>query len=145
MKLAPRDLLFGGSAPSGVTADIGFTILRVVAGLSMAFAHGLGKVPPPDGFINGVGEMGFPMPAVFAWLAGLAELVGGILLALGLLTRPAALSIAFTMFVAFFIRHADDAFRTKELALIFMVIALAFTLAGSGRYSIDRFIRGRKG
>lgn len=144
MKLDPKTLLFGGSAPPSLPADIGLTLLRVSAGLAMAFAHGLGKVPPPDRFVGGIESMGFPAPLLFAWLAGLAELVGGLLLALGLLTRPAALSIAFTMFVAFFIRHGGDPFRDKELAFLFLAISIAFTLTGSGRFSLDRFLRGRK-
>lgn len=137
-----RRAFFGGSAPSSVVADLGFTVLRVGAGLAMALAHGLGKVPPPDRFIGGVEAMGFPAPVLFAWAAGLAELVGGVLLALGLMTRPAALSLVVTMMVAFFIRHGADPFQQKELAFLFLIITVAFTAAGSGRFGLDRFIRG---
>ncbi|TVR01715.1 MAG: DoxX family protein [Deltaproteobacteria bacterium] len=136
-----RTALLGGSAPGTPAADAALTSLRVAAGLAMAFAHGLGKVPPSEGFIGAVGGMGFPAPVLFAWLAGLAEVVGGLLLAVGLMTRPAAFSILITMVVAFFIRHGDDPFRQKELAFLFMFISLAFVFLGSGRFGLDRFLR----
>ena len=56
--------------------DAGLLILRVFAGLSLALAHGLGKLPPSDRFIAGAAEMGFPLPALFAWAAALPESLG---------------------------------------------------------------------
>ena len=119
------------------TTDAGLLALRVIAGLSLAFGHGIGKMPPSERFIAGVTEMGFPLPVLFAWAAGLSEFVGGILLAVGLLTRPAALFIFITMSVAFFIRHAGDAFGERELPMMFGAAALLFVLAGAGRFSLD--------
>lgn len=136
-----RRWLFGGSAPSSWLADVGLTALRVGAGLALALAHGYGKIPPSDGFIGGVESMGFPLPGLFAWAAALAEFVGGLLLAVGLATRPAALFILSTMSVAFFIRHGDDAFKVKELAFAYGLIMVAFLLSGAGRFSIDRLLR----
>jgi putative oxidoreductase len=138
-----RKFLVGGSAPSYLPADIGWTITRVVVGLSMALQHGLGKVPPSDRFIGGVANLGFPAPEFFAWAAGLSELVGGLLLAAGLLTRPAALMLAATMAVACFGRHGADPFSDKEMSLLYLVISGAFVLAGSGRFSVDRLIHAR--
>lgn len=135
-----RSLLFGSGDTSRAT-DLGLLILRLGVGLSLAFAHGLGKLPPKPGFVDGVAEMGFPLPALFAWAAGLSEFVGGLLLALGLLTRPAAFFVACTMAVAFFIRHGDDPFADAEKALVYLVVALALMVAGAGRYALDRFLR----
>ena len=125
--------------------DVGLLILRVITGLSLAFAHGLGKLPPSQRFIGTVAEMGFPLPVVFAWSAGLSEFVGGILLAIGLATRPAAFFIFFTLATAFFIRHADDPFMAKEKPLIFAAVALMFMLHGAGRLSLDALIARRRG
>ena len=49
------------------TSNLSLLGLRVFAGLAMAFAHGLGKVPPSDRFIGAVENLGFPAPALFAW------------------------------------------------------------------------------
>jgi len=136
--------LFGGPGAGSKLADIGLAAFRLFTGLAMAFAHGINKVPPPEGFIEGVGEMGFPAPFVFAWLAGISEFVGGLLVAVGLLTRPAALAVLGTMFVAAFISHAGDPFGERELALLFMFAALFLTMAGGGRYSADALIGTKK-
>lgn len=120
------------------------TLLRVFVGLTMAFGHGLGKMPPPPQMVEGVTAMGFPMPEVFAWLAALSEFAGGILLALGLLTRPAALFMAITMAVAAFMVHAADPFSTKEMALLYLVTSVFFVIHGAGRWSADHFISQKK-
>ena len=106
----------------------------------MAFAHGVGKIPPSEGFTKGIAEMGFPAPHWFAWAAGLSEFGGGILIALGLMTRPAYFFLGVNMFVAEFIRHAAAPFMLKEKALLFLSLAVFFTLVGAGRYSLDRII-----
>lgn len=85
--------------------------------------------------------MGFPMPIVFAWAAGLSEFVGGLFLALGLFTRLSGFFIAFTMLVAIVGVHAADPFQKKELAFLYFFVATAFAIKGSGDWSIDSFLR----
>jgi putative oxidoreductase len=119
------------------SADV---ILRVFAGLTLALAHGFGKLPPSSQFIDAVRALGFPMPSFFAWCAGGAEFLGGLLLAFGLCTRPAAGAIAFTMMTAGFMQHASDSFHVKELALIYLAISLFYLLSGAGQYSLDAVI-----
>lgn len=133
-----KRLLIQGTDEGSALSELAMTALRVFTGLSMAFAHGLKKLPPPQGLIDGVGAMGFPAPELFAWSAALAEFVGGLLLAAGLLTRPAALSVAFTMLVAAFGAHAADPFQKKELALLYLFVSLIFVVRGAGKWSIDR-------
>ena len=136
-----RDVLFGSVKMSSLVGDLGLLVLRVFAGMSLALAHGLGKVPPSEGFVKATAEMGFPLPLAFAWAAALSEVVGGILLALGLATRPASFFIACTMATAAFVRHAADPFRQKELALLFLATAFLFLCAGAGRFALDRLIK----
>lgn len=138
-----RQILLAPSNNSKST-DVGLLVLRLAAGVMLALGHGLGKFPPSERFVTGVGEMGFWSPTLFAWAAACSELVGGLLVAIGLLTRPAAFFVMMTMATAAFIRHADDPFGAKEKALLFLAVALLFVIAGAGRYSIDRLLARKK-
>lgn len=136
-----KEILFGGSGTSTRLGDIGLLLARIFIGLSMAIAHGLPKLQDPSGIIKGTTAMGFPLPIAFAWAAILAEFLGGIMLALGLLTRPSAFLIASTMGVAAFVAHASDPFKSKELAMAYLFAGILFICTGGGRFSIDKLIK----
>lgn len=124
--------------------DAAVLILRLWLG-AMMISHGQGKVfTGTTKLTASVEGMGFPAPEFFAWAAALSEFGGGILLVLGLFTRPAAILVSCTMFVAGFIRHFNDPFGKKELALTFLTVALVVLIAGPGKYSLDRWIFGRE-
>ncbi len=133
--------LFFGSIENSNSADLTLTALRVFAGLSLMLVHGSGKMPVSDGFVEHIGSLGFPMPLFFAWAAALSEYIGALLLALGLLTRPAALMVAVTMFVAAFVNHSGDSFAVAEKAYLYFSITLLFAILGSGKFGIDSIIR----
>jgi putative oxidoreductase len=133
-------VLMGGIRAPHWLGEVGLLVLRAFAGLAMA-SHGWGKLPPPEQLVQGVERMGFAWPGVFAWLAALSEFAGGILLAIGLLTRPAAFMIANTMIVAAFVAHASDPFGKKELALLYLAVCIAFLTTGAGRLSVDGLLR----
>ena len=136
-----RDILFGGTGGGSKLADVGLALLRVMAGVAMAVNHGAGKIQNPGRVIGNADDMGFPAPFFFGWMAIIAEFFGGILLALGLATRPAAFLVGCTMFTAAFVHHADDNFKTREPALLFLFIALLYVLTGAGRYGVDALLR----
>lgn len=133
--------LFGLDTGYSLLTNVGFAILRVFAGLAMAFGHGFEKIPPSETVVEGIGQLGFPVPLLSSWMAALAEFVGGLLLALGLLTRPAAMVIGSTMIVAAFVALAGDSFEVRELALFYLVTALFFMVCGAGDLSLDRLAR----
>ena len=137
-----KKLFFGGTETT-ITTDLSLAMLRIFVGLAMAFGHGLRKLPPSEGFIKGTAEMGFPFPEFFAHMAGYSEFFGGIFLALGFMTRPAAFFFSATMFVAGFIRHADDPFGSAEKAYLYFIIGLVYLILGAGRLSLDQVIRRR--
>ncbi len=141
-------LLFGGASRLSWPAEIGLLVLRAWTGLALAFGHGISKIPPDQGLIDSTDALGFPLPTVSAWMAALGEFAGGILLALGLVTRPAALWIMCVMGTAAFMVHWNDPLFTsggpaKEMALLFFAPAFCLLMTGSGRTGIDQFIRGK--
>lgn len=140
-----KSILFGGFGGASATVDLGLLISRVYLGLAMSLGHGFGKMPPAQGFVDGVAGLGFPFPTFFAWAAALSEFAGGLLLAAGLLTRPSAAMMAITMGVAGLLFHADDPWKVKELAFCYMSGSLLFVLAGSGRFGLDHWVRSLGG
>ena len=136
-----KRIAFEGSEPGSTGAELGLLGLRVFAGLAMALAHGIGKVPPSGGFVGAVEDIGLPAPLFFAWAAGLSEVVGGLFLAAGFLTRFAAFFLLVTMLVAAFGRHGGEGFAAQEMALLYAAATLPFLLAGCGRVGVDQLFR----
>jgi putative oxidoreductase len=119
--------------------NFGLLWLRAAMGVGFMF-HGWNKivVTGVDVFAEkGVAPMGFPLPLLFAWLAVLSEFVGGFLNVLGLWTRVAAFFTACVVGTAFFVRHVDDPFSKRELALAYLVVSVTIIFVGPGRYSFD--------
>lgn len=139
-----KQILFGGESGLSFAANAGLTVLRIFTGVSLALAHGFGKLPPGEQLVGGVASLGFPAPALFAWAAALAEFLGGVFLALGLFTRISSFFVAFTMLTAAFGVHLNDPYQKKELALFYLVVALCFMLKGASDWSIDAFLRNRR-
>jgi len=129
--------------------DLGLLLIRLVIGL-LFIGHGAQKL---FGWFGGHGLKGTAgwlesmnmKPAVLlALMAGLAELVGGILFVLGFLTPLAGLMIAATMVMAIVKVHgANGLWATEngyEYNLILIAVAIGISLTGSGQYSIDAFL-----
>ena len=81
-------------------------------------------------------------------VAGLIELVGGVLVLLGLFTRPAAFILSGTMAVAYFLAHAPNGFfpllNQGELAALYSFVFLYLAAAGGGAWSLDELHAGRR-
>ena len=118
------------------------TILRVVTGLIFAM-HGWqklsGGLPMVTGMLEG---MGFPLPMVFAVLLIAAELGGGILLILGVLTRIAAKSLVIVSLVALFVVHLPNGFFMStggyEFILLLLAASASLMLTGPGKWALGR-------
>jgi putative oxidoreductase len=131
---------FGGAAFDQRAADAGLLLLRVHVGYTMMRA-GLDKFPTEAWFLEQVTELGFPLPHLFAWLACFSEFGGGVLLMLGLLSRPAAFLIAVTMGVAAFRFHGEPVLFSMHISQIYFWACFFFTVAGGGRFSMDFAVR----
>lgn len=121
------------------------SVLRIVAGL-VFMLHGTQKLL---GFPDPGARLSAHAPALIK-TAGIIELVGGALLAVGLLTSIAALIASGEMAVAYFKQHAPGGFwptlNGGELAVLYCFVFLYLAFAGPGPWSIDAMIgRGRAG
>jgi putative oxidoreductase len=104
--------------------------LRIVTAL-LFLQHGTGKIL---GFP--MSSMAFPPPWTLFWVAGWLELIGALLLLIGLFTRPAAFLLA-----AYWMIHAPESFfpliNRGETAILFCFIFLLFVATGPGTWSVD--------
>ncbi len=128
--------------------------LRVPVGIIFA-AHGAQKL---FGWFGGYGlegtgqwmaSIGLTPGYLMAMLAGSAEFFGGLALILGLLVRPAAAVLAFTMAMAILTVHIGKGlFLTNngyEYGLALLVVALSLTISGAGRASLDTVLQRPRG
>jgi len=76
-------------------------------------------------------------PTLSLILVVFAEFFCSVLIGIGLGTRLASIPLIFTMLVAAFIAHADDPFRQKEMALLYLLFYIFLLVVGSRKYSID--------
>ena len=137
--------LFGGGESNTLSTDISLLVFRITCGLPLMTVFEKlfpkdGRWGPQDWFIADVGEMGFPLPVLFAWCAVLSEFFGGLLILLGLGTRPASVFVAVTVLVAAFVYHDADLVGKGLLATIFLFMSSALLISGAGRFSLDRLI-----
>ncbi len=113
------------------------SVVRIVLGL-LFMEHGLAKL------------FGFPSatihPAMFQllWFAGVIELLGGLLLALGLFTRTAAFIMSGEMAVAYFMQRAPRSFfpllNGGDVDILYCFVFFYFFVAGGGCWSLDRLV-----
>jgi putative oxidoreductase len=115
-------------------------ITRILFGVMMAL-HGAQKV---FGLFGGLPP---GVPPMIKWVAGLIELVGGGLVAVGLFTAPAAFLVSGLMAAAYFMGHASKGFlptqNEGELAVIYCWFALYLAAHGPGAWALDRMM-GRR-
>ncbi len=129
--------------------DIALLLIRVAVGATLA-AHGAQKL---FGWFRGHGiagtagfleSLGFRPGRAYAWLLGGAELVGGLALAVGMLTPLAAALVAAVMVGAIAAVHREKGFFAEaggyEYPLALGVAAIATAFAGAGRYSLDHVV-----
>ena len=124
--------------------ETGAVILRVVAGL-IIFKYGL-EIFSEDkmkGYIDWLTDLNFPAPDVMAHIGKLCELIGGLLMTLGLFTRLAAIPLIITMIVIGFIMGEPE-FLAADGSILLLLIFFHFLLTGPGKISLDHVLFATK-
>jgi putative oxidoreductase len=128
-----------GPALGYALARVWMALLILPSGWEKVFDNGVARIAAGN-----VLKTGFYPPMFWAWVVAWLELVGMLMLAAGLLTRPIAFMFFIEMAViTVTIQMPNGYFWTSrgcEFALLLTVVSYAFVMAGGGRYSLDRRI-----
>ncbi|HEY3762607.1 MAG TPA: DoxX family protein [Verrucomicrobiae bacterium] len=127
-----------------VTTNLGLLVLRLWFGLTMCLHHGVDKIHSWDKNAPiwldpfHVGHQASYAMTIFA------EAICSFLLALGLVTRFAALVLIINMTVAFTMVHKED-LKAGELAYVYLGVFVVLFVAGAGKFSLDKALFGKGG
>lgn len=134
-----------------LTSNAGFSTLALRIPVGIIFmAHGSQKLFAWfDGYgLAGTGQffesIGLAPGVAMAFLAGSAEFFGGLFIILGLLTRPSALVLAFTMLIAIVSVHLPNGLFMSnggyEFGLALLAACVSLMLSGGGKVAVDNWL-----
>jgi putative oxidoreductase len=131
----------------GPVAPMGYALVRIFTA-AVLIPHGVLKLFLGGAAVSVAGKAftawGLPAPLLWAYGIGVLELFGGILLLLGLFTRPVALLFAIELLVFIFGVHVDKGWLWNkggyQYPTFLFILMLAFVARGGGHYSLDRKI-----
>jgi putative oxidoreductase len=130
------------TALEGRYAPQALSLLRIVSAL-IFLLHGSSKIlgfPATD--------MGAPPVGSLFWVGGLLELIGGLLLLVGLFSRPVAFILSGEMAVAYWMVHAPQStfpmINGGDAAILYCFVFLLIAAAGAGPWSLDASLRHRR-
>lgn len=118
--------------------NTGFAILRIITGLLMSY-HGLEifQSAQMQEYASWDAIRNMPFPAFWAYLGKGTELVGGILLTLGFMTRIAAILLTLTMlFICFKIGNGKFWYEDQH-PFLFALLSMIYFFTGPGKWSMD--------
>jgi len=121
--------------------DVAPLVLRLALGAVFAY-HGYDKyLKGVEGVGGFLGSLGFPMAAAFAVALIAVELIGGIMMILGLFTHWVAKSFVIVSVVAFLTVHASKGFAISgggyEFIITLLAVSVSLMITGAGKYSLD--------
>ena len=125
---------------NSMAPDLASLMLRIIGGAFM-LTHGWPKF---TGYSDKAGSFPDPLGVgseVSLILVIFSEVFCAFLVLVGYKLRWAIVPLVITMIIAAFVIHADDPFGYKESSLIYLLIYLSLFFLGSGRFSLDRYLR----
>ena len=117
---------------------VSLLVLRIVLGVALAI-HGWPKINDPFGAVGMVEQLGFYPGVLFSPLLATTEFFGGILLIVGLLTRPAAFATMIVLLVTVWFHWITlgQGYSGAEKSILWAAILLFFAIRGGNRHSLD--------
>ena len=126
--------------------DIPLLLFRLILAYGF-YEPAMMKLQNLSGIAEWFGSMNYPLPGVSAFLAMVTEVLGVILITLGLGTRLIALPMMFVMVIAVLTVHLSNGFAAGdngfEIPLYFFLMLFALVVYGPGKYSVDSLIAKR--
>lgn len=123
---------------------VSMDLMRIVSGLMMVVGHGYAKTfgAKVQPFFGGKDFFGIDVGINMLWIAGFIEFYVGILVILGLFTRPAALLTAILMVMAYLSSHPAwfPTFNGGELATVYFLVFMVIFAYGPGPLSLDAIL-----
>lgn len=120
--------------------DLGPLVVRIVLAIILLY-HGILKFMATDQTVAFFTKAGVPAPGATVYLSGLAEVIGGVLILLGLYTRLAAIPLIVNFLAAIFFVRLPKGFEIAkggfEWDLLLLASMVALLLAGAGGISLD--------
>lgn len=124
--------------------DLPLLAMRLVLAYGF-WETGMMKLQNIDNVAEWFGSLGIPLPLLNAYLAGTTEVLGAILLLLGIGTRIISIPLMFVMLVAIFSVHLSNGFEAGnngfEIPLYYLIMLFTLLVYGSGKISLKYFIR----
>jgi putative oxidoreductase len=132
--------------PRSTFPETSYFIIRFFTGILMCYYHGWKKLFAGGELWSKVGStvsdwigiesLSYPL----GFMAAFSESVAALFLAVGLITRPSALLLSFTMLVATIKKSSESGIDSSELSLLFLLIGIVILMRGPGKYSLDRML-----
>jgi putative oxidoreductase len=136
---------------NALASDLGLLVLRLAVGV-VFIAHGWGDASQDGGAATNIAnyrDAGIPLPELSAWFGAYMQLVGGIVVLFGALTRIVSAGFAVVMAGALIFVHAGEPLVMGQdgsgsgFAFIMLAASLALLSTGAGRFSADRMLATR--
>lgn len=114
------------------------TLLRLVSGVILAI-HGYPKITNPLGASEMVANLGFGPAGFWSVLLSVTEFVAGVLIAIGFLTRPAAVAASVILAVTVYAHWVafGQGYAGAEKSIIWLAITVFFGVRGANKHSVD--------
>ena len=124
--------------------DIPLLLFRLILAYGF-YEPAMMKLKNLSGIAEWFGSMNYPLPGASAFLAMVTEVLGVVLITLGLGTRVIALPMMFVMLIAIFTVHLSNGFAAGdngfEIPLYYFLMLFALVVYGPGKYSVDSLLR----
>ena len=128
-------------SPSPLWQDSGLAFIRIIVGSFMIF-HGweVFDAEKMKVYLTWDSFKGFSSPSFMVYMGKIAELIAGILMTIGLFTRPATLVLIFTMlYISFLVGHGKVWYEDQH-PFLFVLLGLVFFFTGPGKLSVDQLL-----